>query len=216
MSDEGGWVLISLDEKMARRQGVPPQIPVPKPEFEGLGAKGVQLDQVKKWITAFLSAAGSPWRTQNGAMASRYDAFIAKVDQWTKAQASFAKGDFKTAISALKLISNIDKEDHAARLNLGSALGNTGDHAGALKHFEAVRETFAGDPDYHVAFAQVLVALQRKDDAVGELVLALEAQPDCHAALETLKALGVLVAIYEDPRDANSLNYVRADSVADH
>ena len=68
----GEWRLIQIDEKMAKRQGIPMQIPVPKSEFEGLAEKGIQMDALKKWISAFLTAAPTSWRQQNGALAKRY------------------------------------------------------------------------------------------------------------------------------------------------
>jgi len=216
MAEDSGWMLIGIDEKTARRQGVPTQIPVPKAEFEGIAEKGLELDRVRKWIAAFLTAVPSSWRTQNAPLASRYDAFIAKVDSWKKAQGAFEKGDFKSAIGALKLICNVDKEDHAARMNLASALANSGDHQGALDNFDKVRATYEGVAEYHVAVGQVHIAMRNADAAIGEMVLALEAQPDNKGALEALKALGVLVAIYENPRDAASLTYVRADSIEEY
>ena len=52
-SDEGGWLLIGLDEKMARRQGLPARIPVPKGEFEGLADKGLNVDRARGWVKDF-------------------------------------------------------------------------------------------------------------------------------------------------------------------
>jgi tetratricopeptide (TPR) repeat protein len=213
MSEGVEWMMIGLDEKMAKRQGVPPQVPVPKAEFESLAEKGLQMDQLKKWISAFMQAAPSSWRQQNNALASRYDAFVGKVDMWNRAQQAFQKNDMKSAIATLKMISNVDPNDHASKMNLGSALASSGDFPGAMKLFEAVRPTFEGEADYHVAVGHVHMALQNRDGAVGEMVLALEAKPDHREALAALKNLGVLIAIYEDPRDAASLTYVRADSV---
>jgi tetratricopeptide (TPR) repeat protein len=214
MAEDSGWQLIGIDEKTARRQGIPTQIPIPnKEELKAIAEKGLELDQVRKWISSFLSIAPSSWRTQNAPMAARYDAFIAKVDFWKKAQGAFEKNDYKAAIGALKMICNVDKEDHAARMNLASALANSGDHKGALEQFEKVRATYEGVAEYHVALGQVHIAMQNTEAAIGEMVLALEAQPDNKGALESLKALGVLVGIYENPRDASSLMYVRSDSI---
>jgi tetratricopeptide (TPR) repeat protein len=216
MSDAAEWLLVSLEDKMARRQGVPPRIPVPKGDFEGIAEAGLQLDQLKKWITGFLAIAPSSWRGENAVLADSYDRFLAKVDLWARAQAAFAKEDFKSAVSTLKLICNIDPDDHAAKMNLGSALASTGDQAGALKHLEAIRATFEGEPDYHATLGQLYAAAGKRDDAVNELVLALEAKPDHKAALDMMKQLGVLVAVYENPRDAASLVYVRADALAEY
>jgi tetratricopeptide (TPR) repeat protein len=215
MSDAAEWLLVGLDEKMARRQGVPARIPVPKGEFEGITEKGLHPDQLKVWITAFLGAAPSAWRGENVEMARGFDRFLAKLDIWGKAQKAFAKQDFKTAISSLKMVCNLDPDDHAAKMNLASALASTGDAAGALKLLESVRATFEGEADYHTMLGQLLVAAGNTDQAIDELVLALEAKPDQQAALDALKQLGVLIAVYEDPRDANSLAYFRADSLVE-
>ena len=40
MSDGTDWLLLNLDEKVARRQGVPLRVPVPKADFEGIAAHG--------------------------------------------------------------------------------------------------------------------------------------------------------------------------------
>jgi hypothetical protein len=36
MSEQGEWMLITMDEKRARRQGVPVQLPVRKSELDGI------------------------------------------------------------------------------------------------------------------------------------------------------------------------------------
>lgn len=219
MSEETEWVLIGLDEKLARRQGVPMRVPIPKADFAGLAEKGMAIDQVRKWITTFLSTApaarSANWRTENAAVVKSWESFVAKGGSWDKAQQAFAKNDFKGAIGALKMIANLDPNDHAAKMNLASALANTGDFPGALKHFEAVKDTFTGEADYHLAVGNVQLAMQQREDAIGSFVLALEANPECKPALDGLKGLGVLVAIYENPKDAASLTYVRADSIVE-
>ena len=47
MSDEGEWILIGLDEKMARRQGMPARLPGAQGEFEGLADKGLAVDTAR-------------------------------------------------------------------------------------------------------------------------------------------------------------------------
>jgi tetratricopeptide (TPR) repeat protein len=219
MSDEE-WVLIGLDEKVARRQGIPARIPVPKKEFEGLADEGLKVDTVRRWIKSFLTDSelgkSGTWRKQNAKMVSSLEAFIDKAPLWDRAQKAFAENDYEKAMSSLKRIASMDQEDHAARLNIAFAQANMGDHAAALKSFQAVRATFAGDPDYHVAVGHIHMAGQRVDDAINEMVLALEAKPDCQPALDALVKLGVLAPIYENPRDAASLTYVRADSVLEY
>jgi Flp pilus assembly protein TadD len=216
MSDADEWLLVSLDEKIAQRQGVPARVPVPKLEYEGLIDKGLQMEQLKKWIGAFLQKASSAWRTENAALATSYDRFMAKVDFWVRAQNAFNKSDFKTAISSLKMVSNVDPSDHAAKMNLASALAATSDFQGALKLYEIVRPTFEGDPEYYVALANVHLAQNNPDAATTEFVLAIEAKPDHQGALDGLRALGFLSSIYEDPRDATSLVYVRTDALVEY
>jgi tetratricopeptide (TPR) repeat protein len=215
--DEGGWLLIGMDPKMARRQGLPQQIPVPKAEFEGLADKGLNIDQARKWVKAFLteSPAGqdATWRRRNSGMVTQLEGFVDNAALWEKASKAFAENDYEKAISVLKRISIMNADDHAAKLNLASALANAGDFDGALKNFKAIRESFEGDPDYHVAVGHVYLRKQDKDNALNEMVLALEAKPDHQPALEALLQLGVLKAIYENPRDAASLTYVRSDAV---
>ena len=216
-SDGNEWLMIGLDEKMARRQGLPQQIPVPKAEFEGMADKGLSIDKARKWVKDFLttSPAGqdATWRRRNSGLVTTLDAFVDNAALWEKAQKAFAENDYEKAISVLKRITIMNAEDHAAKLNLASAYANVGDYESALKNFKAIRKTFEGDADFHVAVGHVYLRLQDKDNALNEMVLALEAKPDCEPALETLVQLGVLRAVYESPRDATSLIYVRADSV---
>jgi tetratricopeptide (TPR) repeat protein len=174
------------------------------------------MDLLKKWITGFLAIAPSAWRGENTELATSFDRFLAKVDLWTKAQNAFAKEDFKTAISTLKLIGNLDPSDHAAKMNLGSALASTGDHPGALKLLEGIKETFAGEPDYHTTLGQLYAAVGNKDEAIDELANALDAKPDHPQALDMLRQLGVLVSISDDPKDAGSLAFVRSDAVLEY
>ena len=220
MSEQGDWVLIGLDENTARRQGIPARMPVPRGEFEGLADKGLSIDAARKWIKDFLTNSepgkSGVWRKQNSALVSQFEAFLDKAPVWERAQKAFGERDYEKAISALKRIVTMDPDDHAARLNLASAQANMGDHPAALKSFQAIRKTFQGDADYHVAVGQVHLAMQKKDAALDEMVLALEAKPDCQPALDAMVQLGVLVPIYENPRDAASLVYVRSDSVLEY
>ncbi len=218
--DEGGWLMIGLDEKMARRQGLPQQVPIPKAEFEGLAEAGLNIDKARKWVKDFLatSPAGqdATWRRRNSALVTALESFVDNASLWEKAQKAFAENDYEKAIAALKRITIMNADDHAAKLNLASALANINDFDGALKNFKAIRKTFEGDADYHVSVGHVYLRLQDKDQALNEMVLALEAKPDCQPALDALLQMGVLRAIYENPRDANSLTYVRSNAVAQY
>ena len=207
------WVVIQLDEKIARMHGLPQKVPAPKGEFEGIADAGFKIPKLKKWISAFLTAAPSAWRSQNADLAKSYDRFIAKADFWQRGITALQKRDVPGAISAFKMVSNVDPDDHAAKMNLAMALAQSGDAAQVKKHFAAIRATYAGDHDYHMAAGQTELVLGDKDTAADEFALALEAKGDSSAALKALAGLGILVAIYENPRDAASLVYLRADSV---
>jgi tetratricopeptide (TPR) repeat protein len=214
------WVMIGLDDKIARKQGLPPQLPIPKSNFEKLADQGLPGDKARKWASDFLnnSDAGKSgaWRKANRNLVVRLETFIDKGPMWDKAQKAFAENDFEKAISTLKKITVLDDEDHSAKLNLASAYANQRNYELALKYFKAVRATFDDDPDYHVTLAQVFLAQGNQDEATNELVLALESKPDHQGALDALTKLGVLARIYENPRDANSLIFVRADAVVDY
>lgn len=210
------WALLEIGENFAMRHGLPPRVPVPKEEVEGIADKGLPFDTVKTWIQQFMQAAPSGWRQQNNDVASRFDAFVAKLPHVDKAQKAFAKHDFAGAIKALQLVTRVDKFDHHSRLNLGMTLAASGESTKALEHFEAVRSTFEGDAEYHTGLANVLLANGERDKAVEELVNALDAKPDHKPAMDALAQLGILSAIYDDPRDASSLTYVRTDSIQDY
>lgn len=215
MSD-GEWVLIALDEILAKRQGLPTQVPVPKAEFEGLAEKGLPIANVRKWVTAFMGsplARSGQWRSANGALAARLQAFTGKAEFWERAQKAFEKNDFPGAIAALRMVTRVDANDHAAKMNLASALANTGAHADALKIYEEITPTFVGDADFFVTLAHVHLNLGDQQKAAEHLATALEADPGNKAAMDAMVKLGVLVPIYEDPHDAGSLVYLRADAL---
>jgi hypothetical protein len=207
MSEEFEW--IELDEKMARRQGFPALIPVPRSQRKELAEEGLNVDLCRQWVSDFLrhSEAGKSavWRKKNAAIVSSLEAFVDKGPLWDKVQTAFAENDYARAITALKRIASMAPDDHAARLDLASALANTGDHPGALKAFKAIKRTFEGDPDYHVDVGHVHLALKDKDSALSEMALALEAEPDCQAALDAMAQMGIRdVAEYLSDRRAEA------------
>ncbi len=213
------FVMIGMDPKMARRQGMPPQVPIPKADFEALADKGLNMEQTRAWTKAFMASEigqNPNWRKKNNQLAAQLDAFVDKGPVWERAQKAFQERDFDKALQQLKRIKSIDPDDHMAIYNMGSAQANTGDFPGALKSFKTVRATFEGDSDFHVTVGQVHMALKDDEAAINEMVLALEAKGDNQVALDALEKLGVLVAIYENPLDAGSLLYVRADSVKEY
>lgn len=220
MSEDVEWVLINLDETMAKRQGLPPQIPVPKGEFESLADKGLPSAKARAWCSDFLNNSevgkNSAWRKKNQKMVVAMESFLDTGPMWDKAQKAFAANDFEKAISTLKRIAVQNADDHSAKLNLASAYANTQQFDQALKIFKEIHPTYAGDAEFHVAVGQVHLRMQNKDGAADEFVLALEAKPDHQGALDALAQLGILVKIYENPRDASSLLFVRADSVKDY
>ncbi|MCA9647694.1 MAG: tetratricopeptide repeat protein [Polyangiaceae bacterium] len=212
----GEWAYVKLEENVAKRNGMPKQIPVPKEEFEGLAETGLDGAKVRTWISKFMQEVSGSWRQQNNELASRYDAFLAKGMHWDKAQKAFQKGDSEGAIKALKMITRVDKEDAAAKLNLAMALAASGQYPEALEAFTSIEDVAKGDPEYHVARANVHMALQQSDDAINQFADALEAKPDCKPAMDGLVTAGLLMRVYEDPKDAASLTYVRRDSVLEY
>lgn len=215
MSDQGEWMLINMDEKRARRQGVPAKMPVPRAEVDAIADKGMTIDQIRKWIRDFLAQASRApgWKTENAALAKSLEAFVGKTELLARAEQAFSRGDFAKAISTLRMVTSLDPDDHQAKMNLGSALASTGDHTGALTLLETIRATFAGEADYHLVIGQLLLTLGQTEKATDEFIFALEGNPECKPAMDALMKLGVLVALYENPRDAESLLYVRADGV---
>jgi tetratricopeptide (TPR) repeat protein len=212
----GEWVLVTLDEKVAQRSGSPPKLPVPVSELETLSEKGLSADTIKKYIQQFLQQAPSTFRSENPELAARFDAYSAKAMFVERAEKAMQTGDTKAAVSALQTVVRLDKADQGARLNLAMALARGGNMPAAKAELSAISATFAGDPGYHQAFAEVLRACEERDASIAELVLALEAKPDFQPAMDTLAELGVLSKIYEDPQDARSLVYVRSDSLVEH
>lgn len=213
-------MLLPLDEKMARRQGIPLKVPVPKDEFEGLADAGLSGEKLEAWIKDFLAnapvAKDGNWRRRNSEVVSQLEGYLDKQPLWQKAQDLFAKNEFATAIKTLKRITIMMPDDHAAKMNYANALANQGDHDKAYKQLRQIRDTFEGDPDFHVTVAQLHVVRSDHDAAIAELLLALESAPDHLGALDALHKLGVLARIYENPRDATSLTFVRADALSDY
>ncbi|NUP10318.1 MAG: tetratricopeptide repeat protein [Polyangiaceae bacterium] len=211
------WLLINFDELVAKRQGLPPQIPVPKGKFEGLAEKGLPAKEARTWCSDFLNNSeigkNSAWRKKNRDLVVAMEAFVDTGPLWDKAQKAFAENNFEQAISTLKRITVQHDGDHSAKLNLASAYANTGQYEPALKLFKQIYATYKGDAEFHVAVGHVHLKMQNKDGATDEFVNALEAKPDHQGALDSLTQLGVLCKIYENPKDAASLIYVRADSV---
>src|SRR5687767_11142452 len=116
MSEGVEWVLINLDETMAKRQGLPPQIPVPKDQFESLADKGLPTALVRAWCSDFLNNSdvgkNSAWRKKNQKMVVAMESFLDTGPLWDKAQKAFAENDFEKAISALKRITVQSEDDH--------------------------------------------------------------------------------------------------------
>ena len=217
---EREWMLLPLDEKMARRQGIPLKVPVPKEEFEGLADAGLSGEKLEAWIKDFLAnapvAKDGNWRRRNSEIVSQLEGYVDKQPLWKKAQELFAKNEFEAATKTLKRITVMMPDDHAAKMNYANALANQGDHDKAFKQLRQIRETFDGDADYHVTVAQLHVTRGDHAAAIAELLVALEHQPDHFGAMDALAKLGVLARIYENPKDASSLTFVRADSLLDY
>lgn len=219
-ADDDEWLLINIDQIVARRQGIPEQVPVPKSRFEGLAETGLNAKEARKWISDFLNNSevgkNTTWRKKNRTVVVQMEAFCDTGPLWDKAQKAFAENNFEVAISTLKRITVQNEHDHSAKLNLASAYANTGQFEPAQKLFKAIYPTYKGDAEFHVAVGHVCLKMQDKDGATNEFVSALEAKPDHQGALDALTQLGVLCKVYENPKDATSLIYVRADSVGEY
>lgn len=210
------WTMVSLEQQVSRRFGLPEQLPVPTDQVDATTKGGLQPPVVRQWIASFLQEASGPWRRQNAALSARYDAFLAKAAHLTRAEKAFASRDFAGALKALRLVSRLDPEDHAVKLNTALALASQGELAEALSVAESIRETFQGDADFHVNVGNLKHSLGDREGATEEFVLALEGRPDCRDAMRGLEQLGFLQAVYEDPLDASSLIYVRTDALVEH
>lgn len=207
------WVVLNLDTKQAKQHGMPEKMPMPKDQFEATGTKGLTHDTALKWITEFLTAAGPTLRQKEPATAKRYEAYVSKMKFWQDAQRAFTKRDLAKAASLLQLVSNVDKDDYAAKQNLATVHAAMGNHEAAIKGFESIADVWSGVADYHVAYANTLLAAGNREGAIGQFVEALEADPECRAALDGLVTLGLLVKVYEDPLDPKSLTFVRRDAL---
>jgi tetratricopeptide (TPR) repeat protein len=217
---EQEWMLLPLDEKLARRQGMPLHVPVPKDKFEGLADDGLTGEKILAWTKDFMEnapvAKDGNWRRRNSHIVSGLEGYVDKQPLWDKAQKLFAENDYDKALKTLRRVTVMCPDDHAAMMNYANALANQGDYPKAHKTLKRIKATFEGEADYHVTVAQVHVALGDNDAAIEQLVIALEHQPDNRTAMDALAKLGLLAAIYENPRDATSLTYVRSDAVLDY
>lgn len=207
------WVVLNLDAKQAKQHGMPEKMPMPKDQFEATGIKGLTHDTALKWITEFLTAAGPALRQKEPATAKRYEAYVSKMKFWQDAQRAFTKRDFPKAASLLQLVSNVDKDDYAAKQNLATVHAAMGNHDAAIKAFESIADVWGGVADYHVTYANTLLAAGNRDGAIEQFVQAVEADPECRPALDGLVTLGLLVKVYEDPLDPKSLTFIRRDAL---
>lgn len=210
------WVILNLDAKQAKQHGMPEKMPMPKDQFETAGVKGLTHETALKWITEFLTAAGPSLKQKEPATAKRYEAYVSKMKFWHDAQKAFTKRDFQKAASLLQLVSNVDKEDYAARQNLATVHAAMGNHDAAIKMFEDIAEVWSDSAEYHVTYANTLLAAGNRDGAIEQFVQALEADGECRAAMDGLVTLGLLVKVYEDPLDPKSLTFVRRDALLDY
>jgi tetratricopeptide (TPR) repeat protein len=210
------WVVLNLEAKQAKQHGMPEKLPIPKDQFEATGTKGLTHDAAVGWVSKFLAEAGPSLRQKEPATAKRYDAYIAKMKFWQDAQKAFTRRDFNKAASLLQLVSNVDKEDYAAKHSLATVNAAMGNHETAIRVFTEIAEVWNGAADYHVAFANALLAAGQREPAIEQFVLALEADPECRPAMEGLVTLGLLVKVYEDPLDPKSLTFIRRDALLDY
>ncbi len=212
--------MIGMEPDVARKQGMPMRIPVPKEEFEGLADQGLAPDKLRGWIQTFLTESemgkDGNWRRRNSEIVSQLEGFVDKKPLWDKAQKLFAENNHDEAIKTLKRITVMCPDDHAARLNYASALGNKSEYDKAIKELKQIKQTFKDDAEFHVTYAQMLVMKGDIETATEELVAALELKPDHMPAMDALAKLGILAKIYENPRDAASLVYVKAEALLEY
>lgn len=209
--------MLGLEPNMARRQGMPLKVPIPAEEFETLADSGLTVDKLEGWIKGFLEesplAKDGNWRRRNSEIISGLEGFVDKQPYWKKAQEAFAKNDYAAAQKALKRITILAPDDHSAKMNYASALANSGENDKAMKQLRQIKESYEGFADYHINYAQMYVAKGDNDKAIDQLCKALDAEPDNLAAMDALSKLGLLTRVYENPRDAASLVYVRTEDV---
>lgn len=86
-------------------------------------------------------------------------------------------GEYKEAEKLIRRALKYDPESPAIIDSLGWVLHKRGKHDEALKQLEIAYERFP-DPEVAAHIVEVLVALERRDDALGFLVAAEEKDPD--------------------------------------
>jgi tetratricopeptide (TPR) repeat protein len=216
MADTGEWIVLSLDETLAKRHGMPQRMPMPKAEFEELGLQGLTHDTAQRHVRQFLAKNGPTLRKTEPDTFKRYEAYLAKMPFWDSASKAFQRGDFERTIKDLELVASVDKLDFAARKNLATAYAAAGRSEESRKLFQEIAAVWAGSAEFHVAYGNVLLVAGEREEALEQFVAALEADPSCQPAMEGLVSLGFLVKMYEDPLSAASLVFVRKDSIVEH
>ena len=208
MSDAAGdWVLISLDEKLAKRQGVRRACRY-RGEFEGLCERGMGSRRCGGPVVPLERPKDTAWRTENSVARGEPRGVHLEAGLWAKAQKAFAANDFKRA-STLPQIAVSIRTITRVRMNLGNAYANTGDHAKALGPSapSADLQRRRGLP--FVRRAAPPRSARFPVAAGGRRVRARpRANPECKPAMDALVKLPAS-PIWRS-RDATSLTYVRA------
>jgi hypothetical protein len=95
--EEIEWEQLRLEEKDARRRGLPALMMVPKGEVSGIADKLRDVDLCRQWVSDFLltSEAGksSAWRKRNAALVTSLETFVDKVPLWKKANQALAENE---------------------------------------------------------------------------------------------------------------------------
>ena len=125
--------------------------------------------------------AVSVWRRRNSEIVSALEGFIDKQPLWEKAQKLFGTNEFEKAIKTLKRITVMMPGDHAARMNYANALANRGETDKAFKQLRQIKETFQGEPEFHVTMAQLQVT-HHEIRQLGPIEAGHEAQLKAHVA----------------------------------
>ena len=89
MSEGQEWVFINFDDQVAKQKGLPPQVPVPKDQFEKLAETGLPTKLARQWCSDFLNNSeigkNGAWRKKNRNEVVAMEFFIDMGPFWDKA-----------------------------------------------------------------------------------------------------------------------------------
>jgi Flp pilus assembly protein TadD len=91
---------------------------------------------------------------------------------------AYEAGRFQEAADAFRKAVDVSPDSVAARVNLGMALAQAGDAAGAREHLEAALALDAGNVTAHAGLGMMLARLRRDGEAVDHLRTAFTRMPE--------------------------------------